>query len=76
MQKNYFHNYKTNVLEVDKVNKISVTHLKKKSNNVDINQLLNRVKDIKKNKRKEKIIILGTALMVISLMGILVIFTK
>ena len=76
MQKNYFHNYKTNTLEVDKVSRISEIHFKKKSNNVDINQLLNRVKDIKKNKRKEKIIILGTALMVISLMGILVIFTK
>ena len=76
MQKNYFHNYKTNVLEVDKVKKTSEIHFKKKSNNVDINQLLNRVKDIKKNKRKEKIIILGTALIVISLMGILVIFTK
>ena len=74
MQKTYFHNYKN--IEVDEPKKISKIYFKKKKTNVDINQLLNRVKDVKKNKRKEKIIILGTALMVISLMGILVIFTK
>ena len=74
MQKTYFHNYKN--IEVDEWKKISKIYIKKKSNNVDINQLLNRVKDGKKNKRKEKIIIFGTAILIVSLMAIFVILTK
>ena len=74
MQKTYFHNYKN--IEVDEPKKVSKIYFKKKTTNVDINQLLNRVKDVKKNKRKEKIIIFGTAILIVSLMAIFVILTR
>jgi hypothetical protein len=74
MPKTYFHNYQNN--EVDEKKNLTKTFFEKKSHNVDINKLLNRVKILKKNKTKEKLIIFGIAILIISLMGTFVLLTR
>jgi len=74
MPKTYFHNYQNN--EVDEKKNLTKTFFEKKSQNVDINKLLNRVKILKKNKTKEKLIIFGIAILIISLMGTFVLLTR
>ena len=74
MPKTYFHNYFNN--EVDEKKNLTKTFFEKKSQNVDINKLLNRVKILKKNKTKEKLIIFGIAILIISLMGTFVLLTR
>lgn len=43
----------------------------KKPNNVDINKLLNKVKINEKNQKKEKLILLGVALLSVGIAGII-----
>ena len=74
MPKTYFHNYQDN--EVDEKKDLTKIFFEKKSQNVDINKLLNRVKILKKNKTKEKLIIFGIATSIISLMGTFVLIAK
>ena len=74
MPKTYFHNYFNN--EVDEKKNLTKTFFEKKSQNVDINKLLNRVKILKKNKTKEKLIIFGIAILIISLMGTFILLTR
>ena len=74
MPKTYFHNYQNN--EVDEKKDLTKIFFEKKSQNVDINKLLNRVKILKKNKTKEKLIIFGIAILIISLMGTFVLLTR
>ena len=74
MPKTYFHNYFNN--EVDEKKNLTKTFFEKKSQNVDINKLLNRVKILKRNKTKEKLIIFGIATSIISLMGTFVLIAK
>mgnify|MGYP003685109879 CR=1 FL=1 len=74
MPKTYFHNYQNN--EVDEKKDLTKIFFEKKSQNVDINKLLNRVKILKRNKTKEKLIIFGIAILIISLMGTFVLLTK
>ena len=74
MPKTYFHNYQNN--EVDEKKNLTKTFFEKKSQNVDINKLLNRVKILKKNKTKEKLIIFGIAILIISLMGTFILLTR
>ena len=53
-------------------NKISTNDVKsKKANNVDINKLLNKVKINEKNQKKEKLILLGVALLSVGIAGII-----
>ena len=74
MPKTYFHNYQDN--EVDEKKDLTKIFFEKKSQNVDINKLLNRVKILKRNKTKEKLIIFGIATSIISLMGTFVLIAK
>ena len=74
MPKTYFHNYQNN--GIDKKKDLIKIIVEKKTQNVDINRLLNRVKILKKNKMREKLIIFGIAILIVSLMGIFVLLTK
>jgi len=75
MQKNYLHNNKI----IDKnfeAKYIQPTKLKNSTTNVNINQLLNRVKINEQNQKKEKIIFLGCGILLISLMGFFISIVK
>ena len=53
-------------------NKISTNDINsKKANNVDINKLLNKVKISEKNQKKEKLILLSIASLVVGVAGII-----
>ena len=75
MQKNYFHNQNF----VDKNLDIKKTSPSKNINQnarVDINKLLNRVKIDQKKQSKKKLLFFSFGILLISFMGIFIIFIK
>ncbi len=75
MSKNVFYNHK--VLEGNLELKNSVqSYNSKYSKNVDINKLLNTLKNNKKIEKKEKIILFGFSLSFVGFMGIFVLFVR
>ena len=75
MSKNIFYNHK--LVENNQELKRSVPHYNKEySKNVDINKLLNTVKNNKKIEKKEKIIFFMCSLSLVGIMGFFVLFAK
>ena len=73
MLKNIYYNTKSAERDLNLNTPVQIKYLGKKQN-VDINELLNRVKTEKKNQIKNKLYFLGLAVMPVSLIGILLIF--
>ena len=71
--KKIYYNTKPAERDLDSTAPVQIRHLGQKQN-VDINELLNRVKIEKKNQIKDKLFFLGIAALPISLIGILLIF--
>jgi len=71
--KNIYYNTKSAERDLNLNTPVQIKYLGKKQN-VDINELLNRVKTEKKNQIKNKLYFLGLAVMPVSLIGILLIF--
>jgi len=75
MHKTYFHNDK--LLNENNGKKKSLQTISKNINSVvDINILLNRIKNDKKNKIKEKIIFFGFIMLLLSLFGTFIAIVK
>jgi hypothetical protein len=75
MQRNYFHNYK-DLYEnktKKKLNLISRTEVKSV---VDINILLNRVREEEKNETKRKVIFFSVIILAVGLLGTLISIIK
>ena len=73
MLKNIYYNTKSAERDLNLNTPVQIKYLGKKQN-VDINELLNRVKTEKKNQIKNKLFFLSIAALPISLIGILLIF--
>ena len=73
MLKNIYYNTKSAERDLNLNTPVQIKYLGKKQN-VDINELLNRVKTEKKNQIKNKLYFLGLAVMPVSLIGILLTF--
>ena len=73
MLKNIYYNTKSAERDLNLNTPVPIRYLGQKRN-VDINELLNRVKIEKKNQIKNKLFFLGLAVMPISFIGILLIF--
>ena len=73
MLKNIYYNTKSVERDLNVNTPVQIKYLGKKQN-VDINELLNRVKTEKKNQIKNKLYFLGLAVMPVSLIGILLTF--
>ena len=72
MLKNIYYNTKSTERDLKPNTPVQIRHLGLKKN-VDINELLNRVKIEKKNQIKNKLFFLGLAVLPISLIGFLLI---
>ena len=71
--KKIYYNTKPAERDLDSTAPVQIRHLGQKRN-VDINELLNRVKIEKKNKIKNKLFFLGLAVLPICLIGFLLIY--
>ena len=71
--KKIYYNTRTTERDLDSTAPVQIRHLGQKRN-VDINELLNRVKIEKKNQIKDKLFFLGIAVLPVSFIGILLIF--
>ena len=71
--KKIYYNTKPAERDLDSTAPVQIRHLGQKQN-VDINELLNRVKIEKKNQIKDKLFFLGIAVLPVSFIGILLIF--
>ena len=75
VSKSYLHNQKIANSEVNDNKIINNSHTKR-TINVDINKLLNRVKIEEKNKKKEKLFLLSIGAVVIGIMAIFIVTVK
>ena len=73
MLKNFYYNRNLAERDLNLNTPVQIKYLGK-SQKVDINELLNRVKKEKKNKIKDKLFFLGLAVLPVSLIGVLLIF--
>ena len=71
--KNIYYNTKSAERDLELKAPVQIRYLAHKQN-VDINELLNRIKIEKKNQIKNKLFFLGLAVLPVSLIGILLIF--
>ena len=71
--KNIYYNTKSAERDSELKATVQIRYLGHKQN-VDINELLNRVKIEEKNKIKDKLFFLGLAVLPVSLIGVLLIF--
>jgi len=71
--KNFYYNRNLAERDLNLNTPVQIKYLGK-SQKVDINELLNRVKKEKKNKIKDKLFFLGLAVLPVSLIGVLLIF--
>ena len=72
MLKNFYYNRNLAERDLNLNTPVQIKYLGK-SQKVDINELLNRVKKEKKNKIKDKLFFLGLAVLPVSLIGVLLI---
>ena len=72
MQKRIFHN-SISTEKKPEINFVPYKHQTNKKINVNINQLLNRAKVTKRDEKKEKIIFLGVAILIVGTTALLAI---
>ena len=73
MHKTYFHNSLNKIENKEEKKSTTLEYIEKKRN-VDINKLLNRVKENEKNEFIKKITLLSLGTLILSVFGIITIF--